>query len=289
MSFAKGTGEKDGSWEKYLLTIISTFAAFFLGLVVAANAMQVIPDIDSGGWSALRFAVQLLPYLFSFGALLFAVKLFLGRTVLSVITSRKSFDWRRFFFAFGLWLTFQIVFLILANASGAYITFDLSLGNLLPLFLVSITLLPLQTAFEDVFYRGVLFQGFSRATGRAGLSVLAIAVLFGLMHAGNPEVKVLGNVALVYYIISGLFLGLLAHFDDGLELGMGYHFANNFYGAFIVTNTYQVFQTKAIFTDHSNPALGWELLLPLLVLQPLLLFAFYRIYRWKNPLKRLLE
>lgn len=289
MSFAKGTGEKDASWEKYLMTVIATFGSFFLGMVVATNLLQGIPKGVAAGWSTATFAIQLIPYVFGLAGLLAGIKFIMNRPILSVITSRKKFDWQRFFFAFGLWLTFQIVFLISAKSSGAIITYDLSFQKLLPLLVVSITLLPIQTAFEDIFYRGLLFQGFSRAIGKAGASVLGIAILFGLMHSGNPEVDIFGNVALVFYIISGLFLGLLAHFDDGLELGMGYHFANNFFGAFILTNTWQVFQTDAIFTDHSDPVFGWEMWIPLIVLQPAMLYAFYRIYRWKNPLKRILE
>lgn len=288
MSFAKGPEEANPSWEKYLVTIAATCLSFVIGLFLAAFLMRSFSD-GQQTWSAMEFAINLIPHIFGLAGLLASVRFIHNRPILSVITSRKSFDWRRFFFAAGLWLTFQMVFMLMARSAGAPIVFEFSVPKLIPLLLVSLLLLPIQTAFEDIFFRGYLFQGFTKATGKAGASVLAVAVIFGLIHAGNPEIKVLGNIAMVYYIISGLFLGLLAHFDDGLELGMGYHFANNFFGAVIVTNTWQVFQTNALFTDYGEPSFGWELLLPLLVLQPLMLYAFYRIYRWKNPLKRILE
>ncbi len=289
MSFAKGSEEKNASWEKYLVTVIITIGSLFIGLIVAAKGMQIFADGDRHSWSALEFAINLFPYVLALTGLLASIHFIHKRPVLSVITSRKKFDWKRFFFAAGLWLTFQIVFMVLARSSGAPIVYDFSPSKLWPLLLVSITLLPIQTALEDIFFRGFLFQGITKATGKAGASVLAVAIIFGLIHSGNPEMDALGNIALIYYIISGLFLGLLAHFDDGLELGMGYHFANNFFGAVILTNTWQVFQTSALFTDYSEPNFGWELLIPLLVLQPAMLYAFYRIYRWKNPLKRILE
>lgn len=289
MSFAKASNEKNIGWEKYLLAIIVSFLAFFIGMVIAAKLMQSFPGGIQNSASSAVFAVQLSPYLFGFVGVLLSVRFILNRPILSVFTSRKKFDWQRFFFAFGLWFTFQLVFLIMGLSSNGFITYEIDFGKLFPLLLVSLTLLPIQTAFEDVLYRGLLFQGVTKGIGRAGIAILAVAALFGLMHAGNPEIDILGKVALVYYMVSGLFLGLLAHFDDGLELGMGYHFANNFFGAFVLTNTWQVFQTNAIFTDHSNPVFGWEMWIPLVVLQPLLLYAFYRIYRWKNPLKRILE
>jgi membrane protease YdiL (CAAX protease family) len=288
MSFAKGVEEKKVSWEKYLLTVIFTFGAFFVGMLAATQLLQLTGVMDATK-SSLRFALNLLPFLFGFVGLLLSIKFLLNRRILSIFTSRQKFDWQRFFFAFRLWFGFQLVFLLIGKASGLPISFDLSIGNFLPLLLVSITLLPIQTAFEDVFYRGFLFQALSRVTGKAIIALVAIALLFGWMHSGNPEVAIFGSYALVYYCVSGLFLGLLAHFDDGLELGMGYHFANNFFGAVMLTNTWQVFQSHALFTDHSPPQFGWEMWIPLAVLQPAMLYAFYRVYRWKNPLKRILE
>ena len=288
MSFAKGNENESVSWEKYLLTIVITFGSFFTGMIVAAKLLSATGLIYETK-SSLRFALNLVPFLFGLSALILSVRFLHKQPVLSIFTSRKKFDFQRFLFAFGLWFIFQLVFLLLGKAAGAPVSFSLSLADFIPLLIVSLTLLPIQTAFEDVLYRGYLFQGLSRATGKAGLSVLLLALVFGWMHSGNPEVDMFGYFALAYYFLSGLFLGLLAHFDDGLELGMGYHFANNFFGAVILTNTWQVFQSHAIFIDHSEPQFSWEMWLPLIVLQPAMLYAFYRIYRWKNPLKRILE
>lgn len=289
MSFAKGSGERKESWEKYLLTLVATFGAFFIGMVIAVKLRNSFSLRITDVRSSINFAIQLVPYLFGSAALLACMRYLHQRPVLSFFTSRSKFDWQRFFFAFGLWFLFQCVFMLMAKASGAPIVFDLNPSKLIPLVLVSLTILPIQTAFEDVLYRGYLFQGLSRATGKAALSALALSILFGLMHSGNPSVKIFGSVIILYYIISGLFLALLAHFDDGLELGMGYHFANNFFGAVVLTNTWQVFQTNALFTDFAEPQMGWEIWIPLFTIQPAMLYAFYRIYRWKNPLKRISE
>ena len=287
MSFAKGTGEKVSS-ERYLLTVLFSIGGFVVGIFVAAQLMSA-SGMPADRKSTVRLIVNLLPFLFGLGSLLLSVKYVLQRPIRSVLTSRKTYDWRRFFFAFGLWFTFQLVFLILGKAGGAPIIFDLSVADFLPLLFVSLILLPIQTAFEDIFFRGVLFQGISRATGKAGISVGIVALLFAWVHMGNPEVGIFGYFAMAYFFISGLFLGLLTHFDDGLELGMGYHFANNFFAVAILTNTWQSIQTHALFTDPTEPQFSWDMWLPLLVLQPAMLYAFYRIYRWKNPLKRILE
>jgi len=119
------------------------------------------------------------------------------------------------------------------------------------------------------------------------VSILITGVLFGLLHGANPEVAKIGYELLIYYIASGVFLGVVTHMDDGLELGMGYHAANNLFAALIVTNDWQAFHTDAIFIDHSPPEFGWDALLTLAVIQPILLLIFARIYKWKNWRKKL--
>jgi len=289
MSFAKGTGDSVRYWEEYLTIVAATIGAFFLGIILGSKLMSGISEEELNSSSTMLLVINFLPYLLASIALIVSAKITLKRPFLSVITSRESFGWKRFFFAFGLWFLMQTVFLFMAIGSGAPIVFSFSLVDFLLLLLVAITLVPIQTAFEEVFFRGLLFQWFTKTTGRVGISIALVAILFGLIHAGNREIAIFGYGILAYYIISGLFLGLLAHFDDGLELGMGYHFANNFFLIFVVTNTWQSIQTKALFTDYSSPSYGWEMWLPLAVLQPALLYTFYRIYRWKNPLKRILE
>jgi membrane protease YdiL (CAAX protease family) len=251
--------------------------------------MTAVSVNDSTQRSALDFAIQLLPYCFGLLALLASIRWIHKRSILSVFTARNRFDKRRFLFAFLLWFVFQTIFMLSAKSAGAPLVFNFSWDTFIPLLLVSVTLLPIQTTFEDVLFRGYLFQGLSSFTGKGIVSIVLLALLFGWMHSGNPEVQLLGIGVLPFYILSGLFLGLLSHFDDGLELGMGYHFANNFFGAVILTNDWQVFQTHALFTDYSEPTLSWELWIPFLIIQPAMLYTFYRIYKWKNPIKRLSE
>ncbi len=287
MSFAKGAKEGSKRWEHYLLTIGLTFLGLISGSVVSYKIALYSENIrtNPGGW--MSFGVQLLPFAVGLTVFFLCVRFIHKAPILSVVTSRKSFDFKRFFLAFGIWLSLLVLFLIVAVAFGTPIEIRWELEKILPLLLVSLILLPIQTAFEDVLYRGYLLQGLTNAVGKAGLSVLILGVLFGWMHSGNPEVKTFGYGIVWFYVISGLFMGILAHLDDGLELGMGYHFANNFFGAVILTNTWQVFQTDALILDLSNPYFGWENWATLLLVQPMLLFLFYKIYRWKNPLQKI--
>lgn len=289
MSFAKGSEDGSKRWDHYLITVMVTFLGLLGGSSIGLklNESLGIGPENSGGW--LGFAVQLFPFLTALAAFFFCLHFIHGTPIRSVITFRKKFDFKRFFAAFAIWFAILLSFMFIAIGMGAPVKLRWDPEKLFPLIAVSAILLPLQTAFEDIIYRGYLFQGVTNAIGKAGLSVLVLGCIFGWMHAGNPEVKLFGNGLVLFYVISGLFMGILAHLDDGLELGMGYHFANNFFAAVVLTNSWQVFQTDALFLDKSDPYFGWENWATLFLVQPFLLFLFYKMYRWKSPLKKIRE
>jgi hypothetical protein len=110
---------------------------------------------------------------------------------------------------------------------------------------------------------------------------MASGILFGLMHSANPEIEILGPVAMVYYVLTGIFLGVLAWKDNGIELSMGYHAVNNIFSSLILTNDWQAFQTDALFKDFNPPSLGWDSLITIFMVQPLLILVFGKIYGWK--------
>ncbi len=70
--------------------------------------------------------------------------------------------------------------------------------------------------------------------------------------------------------------------DEGMELSMGYHAANNVFTAIMITNNWQAFQTDAVFIDTSTPSFGLDSIVTLAIIQPALLLLFSRIFKWKN-------
>jgi len=116
------------------------------------------------------------------------------------------------------------------------------------------------------------------------LPLLITSVGFGLMHIANPEVDKLGPIIMVYYIGTGLFLGILTLMDEGLELALGFHAANNLFTALLVTADWTAFQTDSILKDMSDPgtmALG-EIFVPVFVVFPILLIILSKKYNWTN-------
>lgn len=281
-------------WQKsntdaapWVLSIVIAIVGLFLGSLVAEGlatsvlgySLARIPDhVDLNPLLALL----LLPFAFSLMALAFSFKFLHHRPVLSLFTSREHFDWKRVFLSFGIWFMVSGAVVALLILLGAPVEWNFKPQPFLMLFLVSFFILPLQTSAEEVFFRGFLFQGFGRLFGKAWVSILLTGVLFGVMHGSNPEVEKIGLYLLIYYIMTGIFLGVITHFDQGLELALGYHAANNIFAALIVTNDWQAFQTDALLMDHSGPSFGWEAWMTIILLQPALIFLYARIFRWKN-------
>lgn len=215
--------------------------------------------------------------------LLLWVKYIHQQDLISFTTSRKQIDWRRIFFSFTLWSLFLVGTISFSyyNNPENYI-YNFKLIPFLLFLLLGILLIPLQTSFEEYFFRGYLMQGLGLATKTRWFPFLFTSIAFGLMHIGNPEVGKMGYLILIYYIGTGFFLGILTLMDEGLELALGFHAANNLIGALVLTSDWSVFQTHSILKDVAKPSAGFDIILPVFIIFPLLLLIFSKKYGCKN-------
>jgi hypothetical protein len=150
------------------------------------------------------------------------------------------------------------------------------------LVLISFLLFPLQTTFEELLFRGYFMQGLGILVKNRWLPLLLTSAAFGLLHGANPEVEKLGYIIMVFYIGTGLFFGMVTLLDEGTELALGLHAANNIAAAIFITQNWTVFQTEALLIDNSEPSVGYETFIPVFVLYPIMLFIFSKKYHWTN-------
>ena len=211
-----------------------------------------------------------------------------NQSILSLITARNRVDYKKIFFSFILWgsISTIMVFFDYWMSPGDFI-WNFKPLTFLILFLISIFMIPLQTTLEEIIFRGYLLQGFGVLFKNRWMPLLTTSTLFGLLHLWNPEIDKLGIHLIWYYIGTGLFLGLITLMDEGLELALGFHAANNLVTALLVTASWTAFQTESLLIDNSEPSLGVELIMTLLVIYPLIVFIFAKKYKWKNWLSQL--
>ena len=279
------TGEL-GKW-KYLVIptlFFGLMALNFLAMVVLDLDVDKIIKNEIATKGASRFFIEsLVPFAVGLVALLLWTKYIHNQTITSLTTSRKKIDWKRVFFAFTLWGLVTIAFLVIDYyASPESYQWNFDLNKFLVLAVIAILLIPLQTSFEEYLFRGYIMQGLGVVTKNRWFPLITTSVIFGMLHIANPEVSKLGYEILIYYIGTGFFLGILTLMDEGLELALGFHAANNLITALLVTADWTVFQTDSILIDTSEPALGADVYVPIFVIFPILLFIFSKKYNWTN-------
>lgn len=277
---------KLGMW-KYL--VVSFFYFGFMALNFLAiylldiDTEKLIQDQIARKGSNQFLIENLVPVAIGLLGLFFWVKYVHNQKIRSLTTSRKKVDWKRIFFAFSLWGTITTVFVFIdfmVSPEDYMVNFQLQ--PFLILLLIGVLLIPLQTSFEEYLFRGYLMQGIGVAVKNRWVPLLVTSLIFGLLHIPNPEVAKLGYEILVYYIGTGLFFGVITLMDEGLELAIGFHAANNLVTALLVTANWTAFQTDSILIDISTPTLGADVYIPVLVVFPVLLYIFSKKYGWTN-------
>lgn len=225
----------------------------------------------------------LISYVFAMFGIYFVIRFMHKQTMLSITTSRKEIDWSRVFFSFILWSVFTIIStMIFYLAAPVDFIINFNLIPFLILLVIGILLIPIQTSTEEYVFRGYLMQGFGNLSMNKWFPLVMTSTIFGLMHISNPEVDKMGYIILVYYIGTGFLLGIITLMDEGMELSLGFHAANNLVGALLVTSDWSAFQTNSIFKDISEPEAGLDVLFPVIVIYPILLFIFSKKYNWTN-------
>ena len=230
----------------------------------------------------------LLPFVGGIIFLLIAVKYLHKLSFTSLTTSRKKIDWKRVRFSFLFWGIISSCMIVLDYyMSPEDYIFNFKLMPFLILAVIAILLVPLQTSFEEYLFRGYLMQGLGIIAKNRWFPLIMTSVVFGLMHYANPEVEKLGMIIMVYYIGTGLFLGIMTLMDEGLELALGFHAANNLFTALLVTADWTAFQTHSVLRDTSEPSAGVDILAPVLVIFPIVLLVFSKKYGWTNWTEKL--
>ena len=287
--------KSDNRFWKYILGSFIIICASFVGQLplligVLYETMYNGKPYPTSNEAVMRFFdpnltlfLILISFVFIMLGIMLVVRNLHGQTMLSVTTAREKIDWKRVGFSFMTWSVFTIVSTILfyfSNPNDFVINFKPVPFAIL--VAIGVLLIPIQTSSEEYIFRGYLMQGFANLAQNKWFPLLMTSVIFGGMHIFNPEVAKIGYIVLVYYIGTGLLLGIITLMDEGMELALGFHAANNLVGALLVTSDWTAFQTNSIFKDISDPSAGLDVILPVVLIYPILLFIFSKKYNWTN-------
>ena len=295
--YIKQAFKVEHDWWLYLVGVLLIFIGSQLGqipflIAIITKSMANGGDLSSLDYDAmmsildLNLSLFLLLLSFAIGLVVvfLVVKYIHKQTLRSLTTSRAKIDWSRFWFAFLIWGVTTACFILLEYySSPENYTFNFKPIPFLILVLISVVFIPLQTSFEEYLFRGYLMQGLGVLAKNRWVPLIFTSTIFGLLHIANPEIDKLGYVLLVHYIGTGFLLGIMTLMDEGLELALGFHAANNLIAALLLTADWTAFQTHSILKDISDPKMSnVEVFFPFFVIYPILLIVFAKKYNWSN-------
>ena len=244
-----------------------------------ADPMDIFKTIPSN----LRLFLLLLSFLFVLPGIWLVVKKLHDLPIMSVLSSRKKIDLERVLYSFMTWGTVVSAFIFLEySLNPENYVFNFKVKEFLILAVIAILFIPIQTSVEEIVFRGYLMQGFGHWLNSRFMALFLTSTVFGSLHLANPEITALGYEFVILYITVGFVLGIMTLMDDGLELALGFHAANNLIAALLVTADWTVFQTESILIDISEPSLGITDWITPFIVFPILLALFARKYSWTN-------
>lgn len=228
------------------------------------------------------FAFALVPFVFLFLLILYSIRFIHKRKIITVFTARKRFDWKRFFFSFSVMVVILTALLLIQLFFDQSLVWNFNIEKFIVLAILVIFLIPIQIMAEELLFRSYVLQGLKKRLGHNGHSVVISGIMFGMLHLGNPEIAEIGFHLVFYYILAGIFLGAIVLFDNGIELTLGYHAANNMFAALMITSDWQAFQTHSVFRDVSDPGNGIGSIVFSIILYAVLFFLFYKKFNWQG-------
>lgn len=274
-------------WWRTLIIVLVFLLIFGSNFILAGDISQedLMKMLSPTGIKNVDLVINLIPFGILLG-LLFVLFYFLHqRSIVTLTTARPKVDFKRIFFCFFFVIAIQVLlFVVSYKIDSSNIEWNLDLSKFIPLVIISLLLLPIQIGLEEYLFRGYLMQQIGVATKSIWIPLIITSVLFGLLHGANPEVSEIGFKMMIFYIGTGLFMGIMTVLDDGLELALGFHFANNFIAATLITSDFSALQTDAIFKysgEIDKTAMFNETLITMAISYPLFLIAFGLIYKWK--------
>ena len=269
-------------WWRYIVGCLLIFvgvAVFSAPHSIAISIKTIEGEIDLTRINDLNYLMTLfdsnlnlifilLPFLGGLIMVLIVTRYLHKLSFVKLTTLREKIDFKRIALSFSIWSFFTIGSVVISYfVDPSNFQWNFKLWPFLTLVVLAVVLIPIQTSFEEYIFRGYLLQGVGIVTKRPLIALLSTSIIFGLLHISNPEVEKIGYTIMIYYMGTGFFLAILTLMDEGMELALGFHAANNLITALLVTSDWTAFQTYSILKDLSDPSkMGFiEIFLPVFI------------------------
>lgn len=296
MFFESALSGKNAFW-RYLVMFIVVFAvtntigALPLVIVIVMKSLgnPEVLDTDTENLMDLStygidtntgLVLMIFPFIVGLICLFLLMKPLHRRGFKSLFNGGGSIRWNKFLLSALVWMLLMAVYLYVSiRQNPGNFTLNNTSRTLIWLVIIAVMLIPFQTSFEELLFRGYLMQGAGAWFRNKWMPLLITAIFFGLMHSFNPEIKEYGFWTMMpQYVIYGLVFGFITILDDGIEIAMGAHAANNVFLSIFVTQKSSALQTAAIYEQQQ--VYPWNDFISLLVVSLIFIAIMWILYRW---------
>ena len=185
-------------WWRYLLVTIAVGFGYMIGQFPLAMAItrtktdnpnvttdrleefSTNPNFEMFGINSnMGFALLLIMFVGALTAFYFIFKPMHNREFKTLVNPFSKIRWSRIFQAFFLWLAMTLILEVVTYfLYPENYTLHFKLNTFIPLLIISILILPIQTSTEELFFRGYIMQG----TGLTQLYKL-LSIIFSITIA----------------------------------------------------------------------------------------------------------
>lgn len=286
----------NNKWWTYLVTIlIVIFFSQVIGSAPLGIVIGVLSVVNQGEMPSedlltnpeafgidpnLFLALIVIPFAMGLLGLFIGIRSVHKKKFKDVLTGYSSFNWNKVLYGAAIWGAISVIYLFASiYIDGQNYTLQFDTIKFIILIIIAFLFIPLQSSFEEVLFRGYLMQGFALIFKNKWLPLMITSILFGSLHALNPEVKEFGlAIMLPQYIFFGLLFGIVVIFDNGLELVIGVHAINNIFSALFMSHESSVLQTPALFKiSEVYPLVDFGILI---LMSVIFLYLAGKKYNW---------
>ena len=232
-------------------------ALYMVGMGEFSEANNLIMSVI--GLSPIAYMLLLLTFPAALVGLYLAWKIIHKLPLTALHTAAKRFRWGRVIQSFLImWIVLGGFSLIVSLFGYETPRFVFDASRFLPFAIVSLLLLPVQSATEEIVVRGYMNKGLIHWFGNKWVAFILTSGLFMSLHLANPEAMAgaqAGNLPLVMsgYFFFGFAACLMVLIDDGLESAIGVHAGNNTFAAIFINYENSALPTPSVWQVSNDP------------------------------------
>jgi len=151
----------------------------------------------------------------------------------ALLTSTSHFRWDYLIRTMGIIFAFYILLSLVEYQffPNEYkgMSFQTDWGAYAKLLIITLLLVPFQSAAEELLCRGYLNQALIKYLRSPWIVFAITSGGFALLHGGNPEATGQLGPYLASIFLFGMAMCVLLYFEGGIESAIGAHIANNIF------------------------------------------------------------